>query len=131
MIIRDLGLIANSDARVISATVSWEDCDHPDQELFFETSDGDPDYLADELRADPFLAACFPLAVAHGEVPVHIGYEAFVISHARHLADRAAQCRFFFARGHGIVLLNKIDRRNHRSPPPARGESSEKCSVAL
>jgi hypothetical protein len=72
MIIRDFGLIANSDARVIFATVSWEDCDHPDQELLFETSAGGPDYSADERCADAFLAACFPLAAAHEESRVRI-----------------------------------------------------------
>ena len=40
MIIRDFGVIANSDARVIFATVAWEDCDYPEQELIFETREG-------------------------------------------------------------------------------------------
>ena len=31
MIIRDFGSIANCDARVIFATVSWEDCEYPDR----------------------------------------------------------------------------------------------------
>ena len=72
MIIRDFGINANSDARVISATISWEDCEYPDQELIFETRDGDPDKTADEPWADAFLAACFPLAAIHGEARVRI-----------------------------------------------------------
>src|SRR5437660_8696578 len=70
MIIRDFGLIANSDARIIAATVSWEDCEYPDQELIFEIRGGEP--AAGEPCADAFLAACFPLAAVHGESRVRI-----------------------------------------------------------
>ena len=72
MIIRDFGLIANSDARVIFATVSWEDCDYPEQELIFETREDGLDHAADEPCADAFLSACFPLAAVHGEARVRI-----------------------------------------------------------
>jgi hypothetical protein len=72
MIIRDFGSIANSDARVIFATVSWEDCEYPEQELIFETRDDRLDYRADEPCADAFLSACFPLAAVHGESRVRI-----------------------------------------------------------
>lgn len=72
LIIRDFGLIANSDARVVFATVSWEDREYPDQELIFETHSGGLDQAADEPYADAFLAACFPLAIAHGESRVRI-----------------------------------------------------------
>jgi len=72
LIIRDFGLIANSDARVVFATVLWEDREYPDQELIFETHIGGLDHAADEPCADAFLAACFPLAIAHGESRVRI-----------------------------------------------------------
>lgn len=72
MIIRDFGVNANSDARVISATVSWEHREYPDQELIFETRDGEVDRAADEPCANAFLAACFPLAAIHGEARVRI-----------------------------------------------------------
>jgi hypothetical protein len=72
MIIRDFGSIANSDARVIFATVSWEDCEYPEQELVFETHDDGLDHSADEPSADAFLSACFPLAAVHGESRVRI-----------------------------------------------------------
>src|SRR5271168_2942324 len=72
MIIRDFGSIAKSDARVIFATVSWEDCEHPDHELIFETRGEGLDPAADGPCADAFLAACFPLAIAHGESRVRI-----------------------------------------------------------
>ena len=58
MIIRDIGSMVNSGARVISATVSWEDCDFPDQELIFEMLEGGIDPAADETCPDAFLAAC-------------------------------------------------------------------------
>jgi hypothetical protein len=72
MIIRDFGSNANSDARVISATVLWEDCEYPDQELIFETCNGDFDRTGWQVSADAFLTACFPLAAAHGESRVRI-----------------------------------------------------------
>lgn len=72
MIIRDFGLIANSEARVISATVLWEDCDYPEQELIFETRGSEIDRAASQVPADAFLAACFPLAAVHGEARVRI-----------------------------------------------------------
>jgi hypothetical protein len=71
MIIRDFGLVAKDNARLISATVSWEECEYPQQELTFEASDGGVD-RADEPCADAFLAACFPLAAVHGESRVRI-----------------------------------------------------------
>ncbi|MBV9816174.1 MAG: hypothetical protein JO229_10550 [Alphaproteobacteria bacterium] len=72
MIIRDFGLIANSDARVISATVLWEDCGYPEQELTFETRGCELDRAASQVSADAFLTACFPLAAAHGEARIRI-----------------------------------------------------------
>ncbi len=76
MIIRDFGSIAKSDARVAFATVVWEDCEHPEQELIFEThGEGIGDAPA-EPCADAFLSACFPLAAVHGELRVRIGGQA-------------------------------------------------------
>jgi hypothetical protein len=72
MIIRDFGLVVKSDARLISATVSWEDCGYPQQELTFEVSDGGYDRAAGEPCADAFLTACFPLAAVHGESRLRI-----------------------------------------------------------
>src|SRR3974377_2596316 len=73
MIIRDFGSIADSDARVIFATVFVEDCAYPEQELVFEThDDGLDDAAADEPSADAFLSACFPLAAVHRESRVRI-----------------------------------------------------------
>ena len=71
MIIRDFGSVANSEARVISATVVWEDCGYPEQELIFETRDDQLD-RADEPCADAFLCACFPLAAVHRESRIRI-----------------------------------------------------------
>jgi hypothetical protein len=72
MIIRDIGSMVNPDARVISATVSWEDCEFPNQELIFETREGGIDPAADETCPDAFLAACFPLAAVFGESRIRI-----------------------------------------------------------
>jgi hypothetical protein len=72
MIIRDFGSVANSDARVIFATVVWEDCEYPEQELIFETRGDRLDHAVGEPCADAFLSACFPLAGVHGESRVRI-----------------------------------------------------------
>ena len=72
MIIRDFGSIANSDARVIFATVAWEDCEYPEQELIFETRHDELEHAAGEPCPDAFLSACFPLAAVHGESRVRI-----------------------------------------------------------
>lgn len=74
MIIRDLGTVKSSEARAYSATVSWENHDHPAQELIFETSNIATECTqdADEPCADAFLAACYPLAAVHGEARVRI-----------------------------------------------------------
>jgi hypothetical protein len=73
MIIRDLGTIASGEVRVTSATVSWEDRDYPDQEIFFEICDDAHQALGvNETGADAFLAACFPLAALHGEARLRI-----------------------------------------------------------
>jgi hypothetical protein len=78
MIIRDLGTSASSESRVNSATVSWEDRDHPDRELFFEIHDGgfEDAEQAGGASPDAFLAACFPLAAVHGEARVRIEGQA-------------------------------------------------------
>lgn len=74
MIINNLGIVKGSEARVYSATVSWEDQNYPAQELFFETCDAASEQAegADEPSADAFLAACYPLAAGHGEARLRI-----------------------------------------------------------
>ena len=87
MIIRDFGLVANSDARVTFATVAWEDCDYPEQELVFETRGDGLDHAAGEPCADAFLSACFPLAAMHGESRDAMGRAARMATSSLHLTD--------------------------------------------
>jgi hypothetical protein len=74
MIIRDFALKVTGDARITSATVTWEDHDFPEQSLFFEIADteGESPHDRDEPCADAFLAGCFPLAAVHGEARICI-----------------------------------------------------------
>jgi hypothetical protein len=74
MIIRNPGIVNSSEARVNSATVTWEDQDYPNQELLFEVRGGASELSgeADEPCADAFLAACYPLAAVHGESRVRV-----------------------------------------------------------
>lgn len=73
MIIRDLTLSIKGYTRTSSATVTWEDNNYSAQALFFEVSDGDAAQRGiDEPLTDAFLAACFPVAAAHGETRLQI-----------------------------------------------------------
>ena len=73
MIISNFGVVTSGDAKISSASVSWEDHDFPDQELAFEIRCSEPECVeAQGPSADAFLAACFPLAAVHGESRVRI-----------------------------------------------------------
>lgn len=92
MRIDNLAWTVGGDERRLSATVAWEDREFPTQELSFaigplaasrtdaaSAPDPPPDPLgcaegrgAEGRGADALLAACFPLAAAHGEARVRI-----------------------------------------------------------
>ncbi|HEY3910989.1 MAG TPA: hypothetical protein VGM07_14005 [Stellaceae bacterium] len=85
MLICDLTLTATADKRVLSAIVRWEDRNYSEQRLSFEIDEPEIADDADdrdhrlvrrrwsgELRADPFLCACFPLAAVHGEARIRV-----------------------------------------------------------
>jgi hypothetical protein len=85
MLIRNLACTTSSGRRILSASVVWEDCEFPTQQLTFEIGEpqgaagstvqtADPNLLLfdDDLKPDAFLAACFPLATVHGEARVKI-----------------------------------------------------------
>jgi hypothetical protein len=74
MIIRNLAIAVNSEMRVASAAVAWEDQPHREHVLRFEIRDGGVRDAGedDEPPADAFLAACYPLAAVHGEARVRI-----------------------------------------------------------
>jgi hypothetical protein len=89
MLINRLAMTATSDKRVLSATVVWEERNYSEQLLTFEIHDGgsEGDAIAadgprDRARtsggpsADPFLAACFPLAAVHGEARIRVEGQA-------------------------------------------------------
>ena len=63
---------AQSKARV-SASIVWEDCDRPDQEIYFETSEE----YAESLTCHPhaFLVGCVIPAARHGEKRIAIDSE--------------------------------------------------------
>jgi len=57
----------------VAATVIWEDCDRPTQEIYFETTEA----FAQDLTCNPhaFLIACIMPAMRHGEARVFIDAE--------------------------------------------------------
>ncbi len=73
MKISNLYKSVNDNVAKISATVIWEDCDHPDREIFFETNAD----FAKDLTCNPhaFLLACTLPAVRHGEQRINIDEE--------------------------------------------------------
>lgn len=80
MLIRNLAMAVTGDTRISSATIVWEDRSFPDQVLTFTVGDDaagarDDEDIAghrDTPGANPFLAACFPLAAIHGEARVRV-----------------------------------------------------------
>jgi hypothetical protein len=85
MLIANLDCTTAEGRRRLSATVVWEDCDFPPQELTFEICNQSNDAASTERdaghfplpagdgpRPDAFLAGCFPLAAVHGEARVRI-----------------------------------------------------------
>lgn len=57
----------------IVATITWEDCDRPNHELYYETDEP----FSDDLRCNPhtFLVACTMPALCHGEKRISIDGE--------------------------------------------------------
>lgn len=89
MLIDNLATTATGDTRIFSARVAWEDRDHLEQVLTFETREGETfeggisegatrgcgtgrTRRGDAPDGDAFLSACFPLAAVHGEARLRI-----------------------------------------------------------
>jgi hypothetical protein len=70
MNIHDLNAAVVGDERILSARVSWEDRDFPEQTLVFAVGDGARAVAGPP--ADAFLTACFPLAAGFGEARLRI-----------------------------------------------------------
>lgn len=73
MKIKDIRREKNSDRTRIAATVVWEDCDRPTQEIYFETAET----FAQSLTCNPhaFLLGCIMPAMRHGEVRISMDAE--------------------------------------------------------
>lgn len=73
MKIKDLRTEKNSDRTRVAATVVWEDCDRPTQEIYFETAEA----FAQNLTCNPhaFLLTGIMPAMRHGEARISIDAE--------------------------------------------------------
>ncbi len=73
MKIENLRSEKNGNLARVAATVIWEDCDRPTQDIYFETTEA----FASDLTCNPhtFLLACIMSALRHGEVRVYIDAE--------------------------------------------------------
>jgi hypothetical protein len=122
MLIRNLGTLVTRNARIISATICWEDRAYPDRELVFQIDDCEPDDLHQltEPCADAFLAACFPLAAVHGEARVRIEGNACPM-----LIEGLYTAHAWWTSWGGMPSMPLIEtpaRRNLNTPPrPRRG----------
>lgn len=65
MKIENLKSEKNADLARVAATITWENCDRPTQEIYFETTEA----FAQDLTCNPhaFLVACIMPAMRHGE----------------------------------------------------------------
>jgi hypothetical protein len=71
MLISDPGCSTTDDGLVrVSATVSWEDCERADKEIYFATEAGYADSIA--ANSNAFLLAAFIPALYHGERRIRI-----------------------------------------------------------
>lgn len=70
MRIDDLRCTTTGDLSRAAATITWEDCDRPQRDIYFETDAA----FADELTCNPdaFLLAAFTPAMRHGERRVRV-----------------------------------------------------------
>jgi hypothetical protein len=73
MKIENLRSNKNGELARIAAIVTWEDCDRPTQEIYFETTE----VFAEGLTCNPhtFLLACIMSAMRHGEKRIFIDAE--------------------------------------------------------
>jgi hypothetical protein len=73
MRIENLRSEKKGDRARVAATVSWEDCDRPTQEVYFETDEA----FADSLSCNPhaFLVGCIVPAMHYGEERVFLDAE--------------------------------------------------------
>ena len=73
MRIDDFRLEKNGDKARVYVQVTWEDCERPPQEIYFETDDE----FAQDLSCNPhaFLVACIMPAMRHGERRIFIDSE--------------------------------------------------------
>lgn len=73
MKIENLRSEKNANLARVAATVTWENCDRPTQEIYFETTEA----FAQDLTCNPhaFLIACIMPAMRHGEARVFIDAE--------------------------------------------------------
>ncbi|WNN89366.1 hypothetical protein [Gloeocapsopsis dulcis] len=70
MRIENLRSDKNGNLARVTATVIWEDCDRPTQEIYFETTEA----FAQGLSCNPhtFVSACIMPAMHHGESRISI-----------------------------------------------------------
>jgi hypothetical protein len=73
MLIENLRSEKNGHRSRVAATVSWEHCDRPKQDVYFETDE----QFADALTCNPhaFLLACVMPAMRHGEARIKLDAE--------------------------------------------------------
>lgn len=99
----------------VAATVIWEDCDRPTQEIYFETTQE----FAQDLTCNPhaFLIACIMPAMRHGEARVLI--EAEICPELRNgLITAMSWMRHWYGGDRKLVQIEAKTKSHLPTPPP-------------
>ena len=99
-------------ARVV-ATVSWEDCERPTQDIYFETVDEFTQALVP--NPDAFLTACIIPAMRHGEERIIVDGE--ICAELRHgLITAMSWIRHWYGSERKLVRIEAETRRSVLTP---------------
>lgn len=102
MRIRDIELERAAGRAKIKATVTWEDCDRPPAQIFYETSEEFGEALS--AHPHPFVVACVPPAMRAGEQRVEV--EGEVCPELREgLLTAAETLRSWYGLGHEVPMI--------------------------
>ena len=116
MKIENLRSERNGDRARVAATVTWEDCDRPAHDVFFEVDE----QFSESLSCDPhaFLIGCAIPALHYGEERVFIDGEICPELRNGLLTAVMWLCNWFYERGRRPVRIEAglLSDVSHRSP---------------
>lgn len=114
MKIENLRLENHNDLARAAATVVWEDCDRPTQEIYFQTTKE----FAQDLSCNPhaFLVSCIMPAMHHGEKRLSIDAQICPELHEGLITSMGWLHNWYGSSGHQIVQIEAQKRSNLPKP---------------